>query len=258
MRATRNYLLPICLLLPCIGFQLAIGTAQATTHPDYELFDDLLLQNVRRGFVDYDGLNMDPRFPTFIKQIGMMDSKVMKSTADQLAFYINTYNALALRGILDGLSPSSRFGRIKFFDRTKFLVLGEETSLSTLEHERIIPIGDPRIHFAIVCASLSCPRLSSRAYLSADINNQLHEAARRFINDPTRNRFDLERRIAFISMIFEWYEEDFVTAGGSVQQYIARFVSDAQVQDALRLDEFELRYETYDWSLNGHFSGNDK
>jgi hypothetical protein len=258
MRAIRHYLSPSYLLLPCLGLLLVTGIARATTHPDYDLFDDLLLQNVRRGFVDYDGLNADSRFPTFIRQIGMADAEVMKSTGDQLAFYINAYNALAIQGILDGLSPGSRFGRSKFFDRAKFIVLGEEISLSTLEHERIIPIGDPRIHFAIVCASLSCPRLSSRAYVSADINNQLHESARQFINDPTRNRFDLERRIAFISMIFEWYEDDFVTAGGTVQQYIARFVNDARVQDALRLDEFELRYETYDWSLNGHYGGNDE
>jgi len=257
MRAIRHYFSPSYFLLPCLGLLLATGIAQAATHPDYDLFDDLLLQNVRRGFVDYDGLSADPRFPNFIHKIGMADAAVIQSTGDQLAFYINAYNALAIQGILDGLSPDRRFGRIRFFDRAKFLVLGEEISLSALEHERIIPIGDPRIHFAIVCASLSCPRLSSRAYVSADINNQLHEAARRFINDPTRNRFDLERRIAFISMIFEWYEKDFVNAGGSVQQYIARFVNDARVQDALRLEEFELRYETYDWSLNGYFSGND-
>jgi len=77
----------------------------------------------------------------------------------------------------------------------------------------------------------------------------------RFINDPTRNRFDLSRRIAFLSMIFKWYAEDFERAGGTLQQYLARFVTDAEVQDALRLDQFELRYVEYDWHLNGLFSG---
>ncbi len=258
MPASRNYLSKFYPPLPLIGLLLTMNAAPAATYPDYELFDDLLLQNVRGGFVDYDGLDADPRFPAFIEQIGIAHPALLNSKREQLAFYINSYNALALKGILDGLSPGSRLSRNKFFKRAKFLLLGEEISLYTLEHDRIIPMGDPRIHFAIVCASLSCPRLSSRAYLSGDIDNQLHEAAKLFINDPTRNRFDLERRIAFISMIFEWYEEDFVNAGGSVQQYLARFVNDARVQDALRLDEFELRYETYDWSLNGYFSGKDK
>jgi hypothetical protein len=254
MPVTLGFLLKCRLHLLFIGALLAMSAPMAAMAPDYELLDDLLLQNVHRGFVDYDGLNADPRFPLFVEQIGQADPTGLKTNNDRLAFYINAYNALVIKGILDGLSPESRGGRKKFFDRNRFLVLGEEISLSALETDRIIPLGDPRIHFAIVCASLSCPRLSSRAYLSADIDNQLHEIARQFINDPTRNRFDLERRIAFISMIFERYEEDFTNAGGSVQRYLARFVDDGRVQDALRLDEFELRYETYDWNLNGNFS----
>ena len=79
----------------------------------------------------------------------------------------------------------------------------------------------------------------------------------RFLNDPTRNRFDLDRRIAFLSMIFKWYAEDFERAGGTTQQYLARFVVDAEVQDVLRVHQFELRYVKYDWNLNGHFNGAD-
>jgi hypothetical protein len=243
----------------CVIFLLlSTGIAQAAATPGYELLDDLLMRNVLRGFVDYDGLSEDARFDTVIDQIGATDAAMLDSEPARLAFYINAYNALAIKGVLDGLSPASRRGRSKFFERTRFLVLGQEISLSALEQDRIIPVGDPRIHFAIVCASLSCPRLSSRAYLSSDLNTQLHDAARQFINDPTRNRFDLERRIAFVSMIFKWYEADFAKAGGSVQQYLARFVDDARIQDGLRLDEFELRYEEYDWNLNGRFAGQKK
>jgi hypothetical protein len=250
---SRPFLRPVffCLLL-------METTSGAATSPSYELFDELLLQNVRRGFVDYDGLNADPRFPTFIEQLGQTNPVNLQTNREQLAFYINAYNALVIKSVLDGLSPESRGGRKKFFDKEEHLVLGEEMTLSSIERERMIPIGDPRVHFAIACASLSCPRLSSRAYLSGDIDNQLHEAAKRFINDPTRNRFDLERRIAFISMIFERHEEDFSNAGGSVQQYLARFVDDARVQDVLRLDQFDLRYEAHDWSLNGNLSDRDR
>jgi len=225
--------------------------------PDYTGFDEILMQNVRNGFVDYDGFRADPRFPEFLGQLAGASPADLATPAEKLALYINAYNALAIQGILDGYSPSSWWGRRRFFRRAVFEMLGETITLQELEHERIIPIGDPRIHFAIVCASLSCPRLSSRAYTPGRINFQLHDAARRFINDPTRNQFDMEHGIAFLSRIFQWYEDDFVRAGGSVQQYLSRFVDDAKVADALRAERFEIRYNDYDWSLNGYISNDE-
>lgn len=241
------------LALACLAV-LAWSAGSSGSTPDFGVFDELLLQNVRNGFVDYDGLAADQRFGSFIEQIATTSPSILESPEGGLAYYINAYNALAIQGILNGGSPERRRQRRKFFERQKYQVMGEPISLDTLEHERIIPIGDARIHFALVCASMSCPRLSSRAYVPDSINVQLHEAARRFINDPTRNRFDLDRRIAFVSMIFDWYADDFANAGGSVQRYLARFVEDAEVQEALRTEEFELRYVEYDWSLNGYYS----
>lgn len=239
--------------MACLAM-LAWSAGSLGSTPDFEAFDELLLQNVRNGFVNYDGLADDDRFNSFVEQIGVASPSILEGPDGGLAYYINAYNALAIQGILNGGSPERTRGRRKFFKRQTYQVMGKSISLETLEHERIIPLGDPRIHFALVCASMSCPRLSHRAYTPESVNVQLHDAARRFINDPTRNRFDLERRIAFISMIFDWYADDFATAGGSVQRYLARFVEDAEVQDALRTEEFELRYVDYDWGLNGYYS----
>lgn len=245
-------------LWPCLILVIAASLGWHATAigalPDFDAFETVLLQNVRNGFVDYDGIARDERFDRFIDQLAGSPPSVIDEPGDRMALYLNAYNALAIKGILDGGSPDSLRGRRKFFRKQKYELLGEETTLEALEHERIIPLGDARVHFAIVCASMSCPRLSSRAYQARKINVQLHDAARRFINDPTRNRFDLERRIAFISKIFDWYADDFVKSGGSAQRYLARFVEDAEVQEALRRDEFELRYIEYDWSLNGYFS----
>jgi hypothetical protein len=238
---------------------LSAGSSAATAAnlPDFELYDEILVQNVRDGFVDYDRFAADPRFQSFVEQLGSADGELPETDEERLALYINAYNAFAIWGIVNGRSPESLWSRRTFFKRQKYLLNGQKISLESLEHEKIIPIGDPRIHFAIVCASLSCPRLSSNAYQSESINIQLHDAANRFINDSTRNRFDFDRRIAFLSKIFEWYADDFEVAGGSTQRYLARFVNDARIQDALRRDEFELRYLEYDWNLNGHFSGDD-
>ena len=247
-----HYWLTGTLVLLLAGFVQAEGT------PDYRLFDELLLQNVRNGFVDYDGFRADPRFPEFIAQLGDADPSLLSNKDERLAFYINAYNALAIQGILDGYSPSGFWSRRKFFRGVEYPVLGEKITLEDLEHKRIRTEGDPRIHFAIVCASLSCPRLSNRAYLPERLDYQLHDAARQFVNDPVRNRFDLENQNAAISMIFKWFSTDFEQAGGSVQRYLARFADDGQVADMLREDGFEMRYLDYDWNLNGHLSTKGK
>ena len=225
--------------------------------PDYSILDDVLAGNVRNGFVDYDGIKMDNRFETFVEQLDSATDADVSTSDSFLAFYINAYNALAIAGILDGHSPDSSWGRRKFFRKVEFDVMGQDMTLDTIEHGRLRPHGDPRIHFAIVCASISCPRLLNRAYLPETIDLQLHDVAKRFVNDPTRNRFDKARKIAFVSQIFDWFSEDFELAAGSVQKYIARFVDDAEAEDLLRDEQLALRYEEYDWSLNGHLSEND-
>jgi hypothetical protein len=83
------------------------------------------------------------------------------------------------------------------------------------------------------------------------LEEQLDGAARAFINDSTRNRYDLQRRIAFVSRIFDWYREDFAATSGSVQRYIAAYASDPAVAALLAADGFELRFVPYDWELNG-------
>jgi hypothetical protein len=244
----RGQLRSVIALVAC----LAAGPAVAL--PDYAMLDDLLLSHVRDGFVDYDGLALDPRVEEFVGQLATTSPEALTSPAEQKAFYINAYNILAIRGILNGQSPSSFFGRSKFFKRMRFEVLGEDLSLEDIEHRRLRPMGDARIHFAIVCASLSCPRLSNRAYLPETLDNQLDKAAEKFLNDHTRNVFANDGKIAFVSQIFEWFEGDFVADAGSLQAYMARFVNDQASARLLRSDSFDIRYQDYDWNLNGRYT----
>jgi hypothetical protein len=162
---------------------------------------------------------------------------------------------LAIRGILDGYSPSSRFGRYTYFKRRKYELLGSKTTLQELEHGQILPLDEPRVHFAIVCASISCPRLANRAFAPAELDAQLEAAARAFANDGARNRYDVKRKMAFLSSIFDWYEADFVRAAGSAQKYLARYVSDPAAAELLARDGFEVRFLDYDWDLNGVYRG---
>jgi len=237
-----------------LAFFAGLATAPVFAQPDYSMLDDLLLSHVQDGFVDYDGIALDPRLDNFIDQLASTAPAALASTAEQKAFYINAYNAIAIRGILDGQSPDSFFGRSRFFKRMRVDVLGESLSLEDIEHGRLRPMGDSRIHFAIVCASLSCPRLASRAYLPATLDAQLDAAAEQFLSDPTRNVFDSNRRVAYVSKIFDWFEEDFVANAGSLQNYLARYVTDQTNARLLRADRFDLKFRDYDWSLNGRLT----
>jgi hypothetical protein len=110
---------------------------------------------------------------------------------------------------------------------------------------------EPLMHFAIVCASTSCPKLQPWAYQPDQLDRQLDQAARTFINDPTRNRFDRKEKVAALSMIFHWFEKDFADAAGSALAYIARYVDDPELAKELAQPGYRIEYLEYDWSLNG-------
>jgi len=217
---------------------------------DIQAWNTLLAEAVTNGEVDYTQWEHNQKFDALVEQIGNADTTTMNRQG-QLVFYINAYNILAARGILDGSSPDSLLGRYVYFKRDEYLVAGERVSLHALEHELIRPLKEPRIHFAIVCASQSCPILQSEAYTLQQLDQQLEAAARNFINDPRRNHFDASKRSAELSSIFKWFEEDFVEAAGSLQAYLAPMLDNEQVADLLGQEAFEISYRKYDWSLNG-------
>jgi hypothetical protein len=217
----------------------------------HKAFHEVLQAHVREGQVDYPAIQASEPFRRYLDQLDHVDPGLLSREA-RLAFWINAYNAFAIQGILDGLTPAPYLGWYRFFKGRTYRVGGQRLTLSDLEHEILRPqFGDPRVHFAIVCASASCPRLQSWAFEAEQIDRQLDHVARAFINDPTRNRFDRESKTARLSMIFKWFEEDFAHAAGSVQAYLARYVDDADVARDLSGSDFHIEYLDYDWSLNG-------
>lgn len=230
----------IVLLAPCA----------ARGELDIDGWNALLREAVRDGYVDYGRWANNPRFDVLVQQVAASDTTRM-SRDEQLVFYINAYNILAARGILDGSSPGSLLGRYVYFKRDRYDVAGKRISLHDLEHDLIRPLGEPRIHFAIVCASASCPILQGEAYMLGKLDTQLDMAARGFINDGRRNTFDTATGVAELSSIFKWFEEDFLASSVTLQAYIAPFVEDEKVAELLRQNAFEVDYLKYDWSLNG-------
>lgn len=227
---------------------LACGLAHAQPASD-AAFDALLRANVANGSVRYAGFAGNPAFRQYVEGLGRPAPP--GNRAETLAYHINAYNALAIAGILDGLSPSTLLGRARYFKFKDWPLNGTTTNLYDLEHKVIRPLNEPRIHFAIVCASKSCPVLRPEAYTAARLDAQLDEQARAFVNDPLRNRFDKATRTAQLSEIFKWFAEDFEGPAGSVQKYLSRYVADPEVARALANDGYKVEWIDYDWTLNG-------
>jgi uncharacterized protein DUF547 len=233
----------------CLSLSLLFFSAGAAAQSAQERFDRALHQHVRDGAVDYPAMSSDPDFRAYVASLAEPASP--GSRADRLVYYMNAYNTLAIQGILEGLSPNSFLGRVRFFKLKDWRLGGREINLYDLERDLIIPLGEPRIHFSIVCASKSCPRLRSEAYAADKLEAQMDENARQFVNDRGRNRFDRVRKVAQLSEIFKWYEGDFSKAAGSVQKFLSKYVDDPEVARELSAEHYAIEWIAYDWSLNG-------
>ena len=183
----------------------------------------------------------------------------------QLAFLINAYNAYTVKLVLTrypGIKSIKDIGSLAQSPWKKefFALLGTARSLDAVEHGMIRAPGafdEPRIHFALNCASIGCPMLRDEAYVAGRLDAQLESAVRRFLGDRSRNRFDPVSGRLEISPLFDWYRADFEKGGrdvNSVPRFLAKYadiVADEAVGHALvRRGALPIRYLSYDWTLN--------
>jgi hypothetical protein len=218
----------------------------------HKIFHEVIRAHVQDGSVDYPAIQSDDRLPIYLEQLDRIDPNALTTRNERMAYWINAYNAFAIKGILDEYSPISYWGRYWYFIGRDYRVGGETLNLYDLERKVLIAqFHEPRIHFAIVCASLSCPKLQPWTFEPDQLELQLDRVAREFINDSTRNRFDRVKKVASLSMIFKWFDEDFTRAAGSVLTYIIRYVDDPDLVQDLMQSKFRIEYLEYDWSLNG-------
>lgn len=217
----------------------------------HRLFNDVLKAHVHDGRVNYPALKTDGRLMEYLEQLDRIDPNGL-STNERLALWINAYNAYTIKGILDGYSPSTLVGRYQFFINRTYRIGGETVNLYDLERKILIAqFHEPRIHFAIVCASFSCPKLQPWAYEGAQLDRQLDRVAQEFINDPTKNQFNRMMKVAYLSRIFDWFTEDFEAQAGSLPLYAARYVQDPDLVQELKTTPYRVEFLDYDWSLNG-------
>lgn len=233
---------------------------------DNSTYTALLTEYVKNGRVNYKTLKQDTRLTEYLKQLSKTDPKTL-SGQEELAFWLNVYNAFTLKvmcdhyplkSITDLNTPSGAGGLIiativksTIWDKPVVEIYGKKYSLNDIEHTILRPKGDPRVHFAMVCAAKSCPSLRSEAFEASKLNEQLEDQGRLFLAQTTKNNFDIRNKSCNLSKIFDWFKSDFEKPETSLIQYITRFLPKEQ-RDAILVNpnSFLIQYAEYDWSIN--------
>ena len=217
-----------------------------------------------QGRVDYEAVKTDADLQAFVDQLAQISPdthpEFFPSRADSLAFWINAYNACVLAGVSKAYPVSSvteiapAFG---FFKTLRFVVGGRRVTLDHIEHEIIRKqFADPRIHAAINCAAVSCPRLLNKVFTPDELDDQLNAVMRDMIRNPMHVQFNRETGVVSLSAIFDWFSSDFTSyvqareVGETVLDYVALFLSQNDILYLKNHPDLQIVFLDYDWSLN--------
>lgn len=231
-----------------------------------------------RGRVDYAGLVARPTdLDAYFHQISLISpdshSKLFATRDERLAFWINAYNASVMKAVADAYPISSvgdvglSFWKIGFFVMQRVVIGSTEMNLYDLENLIIRErFRDPRVHFALNCASAGCPRLPRQAFRASTLSQRLDEETRRFVHEGRNVRVDHPARTVHLSSIFGWYEEDFtewpadeLPADPSLLDYVTLYADAGLAQDLeqAKTQKYRIKLIPYDWSLNDQARSDD-
>jgi hypothetical protein len=236
---------------------IGVVPAAAAETFDHSEFDRILKEYVdENGLIDYNHIAEDTGFNAYMESL--TTAKVEALSRDgQLAFWINAYNAVTIDKVIKwkpeksvretfipGLWTSTRF-----YTTREHTVAGRLMSPDDIENEILRKkFNDPRIHFAIICASTGCPPQPRFAYTQENVQAMLEEETREYMNSERGTRIDRAKNTLYLSKIFEWFADDFIKKSGSVISFIKPYVN-TDVLSFLKRDP-EISYLHYDWALN--------
>ena len=240
-----------------ILFSLVVAPAALAMVFDHSQFDQILKAYVDdQGLVDYGGIAGDKRFHNYMAQLEGAAIEQM-STDGRLAFWINAYNAVTIDKVIRWKPKKSvretgirgLWISTKFFTSREHTVAGKRVSQDDIEHEILRKqFKDPRIHFAIVCASSSCPKLARYAFSEEHVQQQLAEETRNFVNSDRGIRIDYAENTLYLSKLFDWFAGDFEGQSGSVLAFIRPYLNEEAT--AFLALKPKIAYLRYDWALN--------
>lgn len=196
------------------------------------------------GLVDYAGIKESPA--ELNELVDMIESYSLSgSSASKKAFWLNAYNILVIKNVINHYPIAKPLDVDGFFDKIKFKVAGSSLTLSDIENKKIRPTyKDARVHFALVCAAKSCPPIANYAFTPSNVEAKLDALTRVAINNPYWTKVNSSARTVKLSKIFEWYKEDFVAGGKTIMQFVNKYRNKPIPSD------YKQTFYTYNWSLN--------
>jgi len=254
-------LLALIALLPsCSGDKQKTYTV-ATTSGEFEqshsAFTGILQKHLKDEMVDYAGLKKDPaELNAYLDTLADVPESTFKKwdKDQQMAFLINLYNAATLKLIVDHypLKSIKDIGNVLKgpWKQEVVRLFGKFETLDHVEHDLLRGnYDDPRIHFAVNCASIGCPALRPEAFQATKLDAQLEEQARKFLQDSSKNRLDTENEVLHLSPIFDWFEDDFTAESGTVEKFVTPYFKPAD-REVIERGGLSIENTDYDWDLN--------
>lgn len=218
-----SFLNKMCAVL---GF-MAVLSAPSAFAFDFSSWDGLLkkyvapktINGVKLQAVDYKRLGKDQAYTKLIKDLEQVSLSDLKTRQEKLTFWINVYNIMAAKMVVDHYPVKSIKDAGSLFTavwkKEVGVVAGKKRTLNEIEHEILRKMSEPRIHVAIVCASVSCPDLRGEAYTADKLDEQLNDQLKLFLANAEKGlRVDLNKGRVYLSSIFKWFKEDFEAKGG--------------------------------------------
>ncbi len=223
--------------------------------------------------VDYKVLKDDQKFEKLLRDLEKFSPDALTTREEKMAFWINVYNIFAVKMVTDHYPVESirNIGTAlrSVWKQRAGTVGGRGYTLNEIEHEILRPMGDPRIHAAIVCASVSCPDLRKEAFTAQRLDEQLDEQMKKFLANPTKGlRVDADRGTVHLSPIFDWFSDDFkkkkdtgivpkildwIDKDYKSQREVLSFVqkyAPAEAKDVLKKPSLKIAYMDYNWKVN--------
>jgi hypothetical protein len=228
---------------------------------DHKIFTDLLQKFVDdRGLVAYarwKGSAADMRaLDDYLTRAGCVDLSKPAARAAQIAYWVNVYNALTLKGILREYpiqsvrERTSRLGGYNMWQDLLIWVDNHPYSLDDIEHRILRQMGEPRVHAALVCGAKGCPPLSRQAYTAADLDGQLTANGRRFFARPESFQADPGGRVLYLSPLLKWYGKDFGSTPAEQLRVLRPLLPESGGAGLADKPGVRVRFLDYDWSLN--------
>ena len=243
-----------------IGSLWYTSSTQAFDHT-HGLWTQVLQKYVKNGRFDYKGLKSDEStFAKYQKQLTSVTLAELSewSREQKLAYWINAYNAYTIRSIIDHYPVKSIKKIPGVWKKLKFHAGGEKITLDDIEHKKLrAELKEPRIHFAINCASIGCPVISDEAYRANDLEAQLEKSVNAMLTNTSQFRLDRKKKRIHLSKVLDWFRDDFTAykrvnnygKNSGIISFLLRYLPESD-QSFIKSNKLTIKWLDYDWSLN--------